>query len=340
MASGRIRRSARRGIAVGLLGWLAVTAASVAATPAANAAPTATVPIRDLTQLVVSIDQGGSVTFVNELRDKTLQVGGGGLLPSLVSVTASTEVTLTLPSGQEELAPGSSATERFDRSCVTGCWLTFSYSMSSGAALTQPLVDAATALLPPLPRPQPLVVNTLLPLPDVPGVNLPQLPPVTLPATPPSTTPPPAPAPQTPQPPTTGQPPAPEAGPAPEDVPGDQYTYETGSGGVAQLVPGARAAAAAIDPSRLVVPGLTGGGADGAGSGGVAGTYDGPTVPEFGQLAGLSTPAPGGDGARQVVDAAGTQPVALPAAALAAVVSLAGATAALVRTTQAARGSR
>ncbi|WP_236829778.1 hypothetical protein [Blastococcus sp. KM273128] len=337
MATGRIRRSARRGTAVALLGWLGVTAASVAVTPAASAAPTATVPIRDLTQLVVSVDQGGAVTFVNELQDKTLQVGGGGLLPSLVSVTASTEVTLTLPSGERELAPGASVTERFDQSCVAGCWLTFSYSMSSGAALTQSLVDATTALLPPLPRPQPLVVNTLLPLPNLPGVNLPQLPPVTLPATPPPPGPAPEPAPEAPQAPTTGQPATPEAGPAPEGVPGEQYTYETGSGGAAQLLPGARAAAAAVDPSRFLVPALTG---EGAGSGGAAGTYDGASVPEFGQLAGLSTPAPGGEGAGQVLDAAGAQPVALPAAALAAVVSLAGATAALVRTTQAARGSR
>ncbi|SEL24154.1 hypothetical protein SAMN04515665_11054 [Blastococcus sp. DSM 46786] len=339
MATGRIRRSARRGVAVALLGWLGITAASVTATPAASAAPTATVPIRDLTQLIVSIDEGGAVTFVNELQDRTLQVGGGGLLPSLVSVTASTEVTLTVPSGQRTLAPGASVTERFDRSCVTGCWLTFTYSMTSGAALTQPLIDATTALLPPLPRPQPLVVNTLLPLPNVPGVNLPQLPPVTLPATPPSATPPPAPAPEAPQPPTTAQPPA-QAGPAPQDVPGDQYTYETGSGGAAQLLPGARAAAAAFDPSRFVLPGLTGSSADGGGSGGVTGTYDGAAVPEFGQLAGLSTPAPGGEDAGQVVSATGARPVTLPVAALAAVVALAAVTAALVRTAQAARGSR
>ncbi|MGY1837301.1 hypothetical protein ACI79P_19610 [Blastococcus sp. SYSU DS0510] len=337
MATGRIGRTARRGIAVAVLGWLGVAAASVAA-PVATAAPTATVPIRDLTQLVVSVDQGGAVTFVNELQDRTVQVGGGGLLPSLISVTASTEVTLTLPSGQRELAPGAGHTERFDRSCVAGCWLAFSYSLESGAALTQPLIDATTALLPPLPRPQPLVVNTLLPLPNVPGVNLPQLPPVTLPAAPPPAAPKPAPAPEAPQPPATGQP-APDAAPAPQDVPGDQYTYETGSGGAAQLLPGARASAAALDPTRSVAPGRSGGGGERDGSGGVTGTYDGATVPEFGQLAGLSTPAPGADGDDEAV-ASGAQPVTLPAAALAAVLALATVTAALVRTLQAARGSR
>ncbi|MGY2001495.1 hypothetical protein [Blastococcus sp. SYSU DS1024] len=340
MATGRIRRTAHRGIAVAVLSWFGVAAASVVVAPVAAAAPTATVPIRDLTQLVVSVDQGGSVTFVNELQDKTLQVGGGGLLPSLISVTASTEVTLTLPSGQRELAPGASVTERFDRSCVAGCWLTFTYALESGAALTQPLIDATTALLPPLPRPQPLVVNTLLPLPNLPGANLPQLPPVTLPAAPPSATPPAPPAPEAPGAPQADRPPAPEAGPAPEGVPGDQYTYETGSGGAAQLAPGARGSAAAFDPSRFVVPGPAQAGADRSGSGGVTGTYDGATVPVFGQLAGLSSAEPDGEKAGQVVSASEAQPVALPAAALAAVVALATVTAALVRTTQAARASR
>ncbi len=82
MATGRIRRTARRGVALAVLGWLSVAAASVALAPSASAAPAVTVPIRDLTPPVVSIDAGGTVTFVNEIQDKTVQVGGGGLLPT------------------------------------------------------------------------------------------------------------------------------------------------------------------------------------------------------------------------------------------------------------------
>ena len=79
MASGRIRRSALRGITAAVLGWLAVAVVSVLMAPSAGAAPTATVEIRDLTPPVVSVDAGGSVTFVNLIQDKTVQVGGGGL---------------------------------------------------------------------------------------------------------------------------------------------------------------------------------------------------------------------------------------------------------------------
>ena len=61
MATGRIHRTARRGIAVAVLGWLAVAAASVALAPAAGAAPAVTVPIRDLTPPVASVDGGGTV---------------------------------------------------------------------------------------------------------------------------------------------------------------------------------------------------------------------------------------------------------------------------------------
>lgn len=111
MATGRIQRTARRGVAVAVLGWLSVAAASVGLAPSAGAAPAVTVPIRGLTPPVVSVDGGGTVTFVNEIQDKQVEVGGGGLLPTLVGVTARTEVTLGLPSGQRVLAPGASVSE-------------------------------------------------------------------------------------------------------------------------------------------------------------------------------------------------------------------------------------
>ncbi|MBJ7452977.1 MAG: hypothetical protein JHC71_12980, partial [Blastococcus sp.] len=83
------------------------------------------------------------------------------------------------------------------------------------------------------------------------------------------------------------------------------------------------------------------GSGSGSGSGGQAGTFDGATVPVFGQLAGLN-----GDGLDE--ESAGSQASAdtasttasLPAAALAAVVALAAASAALVRTHQASRATK
>jgi hypothetical protein len=348
MAAGRIRRTAHRGIAVAVLTWLGVAGVTVATAPTAVAAPTATVPIRDLTPPVVSVDAGGSVTFVNEIQDKTVQVGGGGLLPTLTSVTASTEVTLGLPSGPKVLTapgtPGSTVTERFDRTCAT-CTITYTYKLRSNASLTAPLTDAALKLLPPLPAPTPFVVNTILPdLPNVPGVNLPQLPAVTLPTLPGNT---PAPPPNAP--PVTEQPreEAPvvkeQLGrPTMQPPPGNPYTYNVGAGAV-QLSPADSSAAAAFDPSRFFVPGGSLRSADrggSAGAGGVTGSYDGASVPVFGQLAGLDSPPLDEGSAGQVATASDARPLSLPAAALAAVVALAAVTAALVRTAQAARESR
>ncbi len=342
MATDRIHRNARRGIAVAVLGWLSVAAAAVVLAPSASAAPAVTVPIRDLTPTVVSVDAGGTVTFVNEIQDKTVQVGGGGLLPSLVSVTAKTEVTLGLPSGQRVLAPGASAAETFTGTCLT-CSITYTYRLQSNASLTAVLTDAVTTLLPPLPAPTPFVVNTLIPLPNLPGVNLPQLPPLTLPApaaggllpTPPSA------QPNTPTVPGTVPPPvAAPAQPAVEGTPGSQYTYATGAG-AAQLSPGTGSAAAAFDPDRFLASrNATGPAGTGSGSGGLAGSYDGATVPVFGQLAGLNGSGLDADGEAldTTADTASTA-APLPAAALAAVVALAAAGAALVRTHQASRAS-
>jgi hypothetical protein len=341
MASGRIRRSARRGLAVAVLGWLAVAGFSVLMAPSASAAPTATVEIRDLTPPVVSVDAGGSVTFVNRIQDKTVQVGGGGLLPSLVNVTARTEVTLGLPSGSKVLAPGASVTERFASTCAT-CTITYTYRLSSGASLTQALTDAALQALPPLPAPTPFVVNTIVPaVPNLPSVNVPQLPTVTVPQLPGA---PEVVDPNNPTLPTT--PGTPDAtggtptGATPQGIPGSQYNYDL-PGGTPNLSPANTAAAAAFDPSRFYVPGESLGGADGGGqgSGGQPGSYDGASVPVFGQLAGLDGSALDEEAATRA-DAAGRGAPAMPAAALAAVVALAAVTAALVRTHQAQRESR
>ena len=76
-----------------------------------------------------------------------------------------------------------------------------------------------------------------------------------------------------------------------------------------------------------------------AAAGGVAGTYDGASVPVFGQLAGLDGNALDDQSAAEAAAASATAQT-LPAAALAAVVALAAVTAALVRTHQASRARR
>jgi hypothetical protein len=344
MRNGAIRRTARRSVAVAVLGWLTAMGASVLVAPAASAEPAVTVAIRDLTPPVVSVDAGGRVTFVNEIQDEQVQVGGaGGLLPSLVDVTVHTDVTLRLPSGTRPLPAGASITETFATSCVT-CSITYAYRMDSGAGLTSAVTAAATKLLPALPVPTPFVVNTLVPLPNLPSANLPQLPQVNVPV--PGTQPAPVPAP-VPAPPVAGDPeptagaapvPAPAAGPAPApSIGGPTYSY--GTPGTAAAMAPAGDAGQAFDAATLGVPGrgfLGMGGASaggsGSGSGGVVGTYDGATVPTFGQLAGLDQPL-GEAGADVAVagDGADLAAPGLSVPALLAVIALAGSSTALVR---------
>jgi hypothetical protein len=339
METGRIRRSARRGLAVAVLGWLAVAVLAVFMAPSASADPQVTVPIRDVTVPTVYVDAGGTVTFVNEIQDKTVQVGGGGLLPTLTSVTAKTEVGLKLPSGTKALAPGASVAEKFTSTCAT-CSVTFTYRLSSNTSLTQPLTDAALALLPPLPAPTPFVVNTLVPLPNLEGVNVPQLPPVTVPNLP-GGSPPPGPAPLPNGVDDQQRDDQSDGTNGVDGVPGNQYRYDTG-GGAVDLSPAGIAAASAFDPSRYYVPGRTLGGpdrSDSSGSGGVAGGYDGASVPVFGQLAGLDGTGLDDQSAQEMASSSAAGQT-LPAAALAAVVALAAVTAALVRTHQASRAPR
>jgi hypothetical protein len=342
MASGRIRRSARRGVAAAVLGWLGVATLSVLMAPSAAAAAQVTVTIRDLTPPVASVDAGGTVTFVNDIAPKTVRVGGGGVIPSLVDVTATTDVTLGLPSGSKPLARGASVTERFDSSC-TGCTITYTYKYTSNAALTQPVIDAARALLPALPAPTPFVVNTIVPdLPNPPSVNLPPLPGVAAPPPPPVVNPV---NPVNPTDPTNPVDPAqpstegsPSGGPTPATGPGSGYTYDTGAN--PRLSPSARAAAAAFDPSRFAVLGSGASGSSGSGgSGGAPGNYDGASVPVFGQLAGLDNASLDQERSAEEAAASRSDVPALPAAALAAVVALAAVTAALVRTHQANQAS-
>src|SRR6476469_1855046 len=85
METGRIRRSARRGLAVAVLGWLAVAAMAVLAAPSASAATQETVEIMNFTPPVKSVDKGGQITFVNKIP---AQNRGGISISPLVSVSA------------------------------------------------------------------------------------------------------------------------------------------------------------------------------------------------------------------------------------------------------------
>jgi hypothetical protein len=355
MRRGRIGSTARRVVGVAVLGWVAVLAGSTLSAPAADAAPTATIEVKDLTPPLVSIDPGGTVTFVDEIQDKTVQVGGGGLLPSLVTVVVHTDVALTLPSGQHPLKPGESWAERFDRSCVGSCWITYTYraeipNSSIVGSLLNTLTGQALATLPQnqvvtyngqqttvtLGVPTPLLVNTLVPLPNLPSVNLPQLPAITVPV------------PGAPVVPTTDVPTVPtqtggevpaDAGAQPQSVGGTTYSYGAPTAAAAQLVPTGDAGSA-LDLTTLGVPGRGGVGGAGSdsGSGGVAGSYDGADVPTFGRLAGLGNPLDeSGEDVAVASDAAALPAPGLSVPALMAVIALAGSTTALVRARRARR---
>ena len=351
MASGRIRRSARRGIAAAVLGWLGVAAFAVLMAPSAAAAPSATVEIRNVTPPVASVDKGGTVTFVNQIPAQNKGGINLGPLAGNLSATVHTDVAVNFFGQNRGLQTGQSTAWTFDAPATNGT-ITYTYRIVPQAGLAAPLanqlVNTVAASLPALPAGVPYVVQTIAPqLPSLPSVNLPQLPTVEVPLPVPGAA---APAPGAPevlpggtpagQPPVAGQPPAQAQQPGVSN-----YQYDTGVG-APRMSANDIAAAAAFDPSRYYVPGGQSlGGVDragsGTGAGGQPGGYDGASVPVFGQLAGLDGTAMNEESAEQ--QAAGSQSStapALPAAALAAVVALAAVTAGLVRTHQASRSSR
>jgi hypothetical protein len=345
MATGRIRRSAQRGIVLAVLGWLGVAATAVFMAPSASAAPQETVEIMNFTPPVKSVDKGGQITFVNKIPT---QNSGGISIPLVGSVSATiyTDVSVTFFGQKRDLQFGQWTAWNFADPATAGS-ITYTYRIvpqaGLAAAVANQVVNTVAASLPPAPVNVPYVVQTLVPLPTLPGVNLPQLPQVnvqvpTLPGAPGAPTPP------------TGtvpfQPPAAAGGPTPaavSGIDGNQYTYTTGGVG-RQLSPSATAAASAFDPARLATAdsgsGTSGGGSGTtSGSGGLAGGYDGASVPVFGQLSGLNGSGLDDQSAQQ--DASSATPAqTLPAAALAAVIALAAVTAALVRTHQASRAGR
>jgi hypothetical protein len=326
-----------------------VAAASVLAAPPASAASSYVVHIKDLTPPVASVDKNGTVRFIDEIPDKTVQVGGGGVLPSLVSVTAKTQVTLTLPSGDHPLEPTtdpahpnslSAWDEVFPTSCVT-CKITYRYELSSGSSLTAAISDAAIRTLPRLPVPTPFVVNTLVPLPNVPSVGLPKLPQITVPGITGL-------LPKLPNLPAPKVPTLPKGGtvfprlsarsvPTIAGIPGDIYAYNTGDGSP-QLAPAAAVAAPGFDSSRYFgsSAGSSGSGsARGRASSGAANA--GVSVPVYPQQGGKTVSGLTTDSAQQPAPVGGRT---FPAVALAAVLLLGAVTVGLVGTFRASRSAR
>lgn len=335
MQTGRIGRTARRGVAVLTLGWLLAMAGSVLAAPTASAAPTATVEIKTVTPPVVSIDAGGTVTFVDSVASYPASL----TLPLVgtLGATVYTDISVTFNGSTKALQPGQSTQYTFPGSTVGAITYTYRVVPASGtpSASAGALVSGVLGTLPALPVGVPFVVNTLVPLPNLPSANLPTVPPVTVavPNTPVAV---PTPGAGT----DTGTTsPATDTAAVP-GVEGTPYAYGLpGSNG--QLAPVDNAAAAAFDPSRFVYSDAAS--SAGSGGGGNAGTYDGAAVPVFGQLAGLDgTSLSGSDGDVETAsDSAASSPdPALSVPALAAVIALAGVTAALVRTHLAQRSAR
>jgi hypothetical protein len=346
MATGRIHRKARRGVALAVLGWLGVAVAAVLLAPTASAAPSATVEIRNVTPPAASVDAGGTVTFVNKIPP---QNRGGVTIPLVGSFSATvyTDVSVTFFGQRKPLKLNESAAWKFNDPATTGT-IEYKYRIvpqaGLAASVANQVVEAVANGLPALPAPTPYVVQTIAPnVPNLPSVNLPELPQVNVPVPDPGGV---LPTPENPvpQPPVDGPAPAPEGAPTqPDGYDGSPYQYEVDA--PQQLIPANSAAAAAFDPSRYFVPGESVGSADragaggGGGAGGQPGTYDGASVPLFGQLAGLDDPTLDEQAATDDAAGAGRAPT-LPIAALVAVVALATVFAALIRTHQVARAAR
>ena len=102
MATGRIRRSARRGLAAAVLGWLGVAAVSVLMAPQRQRGVARTTVAHQGPHPAGGLGRQGRHGHLHQQDPRQdRQVGGGRAASSraLVSVTAKTEVTLTLPSG-------------------------------------------------------------------------------------------------------------------------------------------------------------------------------------------------------------------------------------------------
>lgn len=300
----RARKSVLAALTTALVALLAVP---LLATPAA-AASTATVVISEVTTpLAVSIDVGGTVTWINSIPART----------DLLGVTLATDVTLAVPSGTHKIAPGASWSEAFYASCLT-CTITYKYRVTVG--ILPPLVA-----LPSLPASLPMVVNTVVPLPNVapPPVNVPSVTTPTLPSAPtvpgtetPTTLPGTTPADTT----TVGG--TPGGGTTNTGASVGEQIMPSGGGPLILGAPNGYEQRNGSGPN-----GITGGTGTGLGS------YDGARAPVFGVLEGLDNPpTTGASGVLPAAQQSETVPSALGTPALLAVLLLSVVSAGLIRT--------
>src|SRR4051812_33514885 len=183
MATGHIRRKARRGIAAAILGWLCAAVAAVLLAPTASAAPSVTVEIKNVTPPAASVDPGGTVTFINKIPS---QNKGGVSIPLVgtFSATVYTDVSVTFFGQKKQLQLDQSTAWKFSDPATTGT-IEYTYRIvpQSGLAanVANQVVNSVASSLPPLPVPTPYVVQTIAPaVPNLPSVNLPDLPDVTV----------------------------------------------------------------------------------------------------------------------------------------------------------------
>src|SRR3954452_19199729 len=167
MATGRIRRSARRGLAVAVLGWLAVAAMAVVMAPRASAAPQETVEIMNFTPPVKSVDKGGQITFVNKIP---AQNKGGISIPLVgtFSATVFTDVSVTFFGQKKDLQTDQSAAWTFNDPATAGSnTSTYRIVPQAGLAanIANQVVNPIAGSLPPATVNVPSVVETLVPLP-------------------------------------------------------------------------------------------------------------------------------------------------------------------------------
>ena len=299
---------------------VALLAVPLFATPAVAASSVTVVISQVTTPVAVSVDAGGTVTWINSIPART----------DLLGVTLATDVTLAVPSGSHKIAPGASWSEVFYTSCLT-CTITYKYRVTVG--ILPPLVA-----LPALPASLPMVVNTIVPLPNVPvpPVNVPS---VTTPAIPG--------VPTTPGVPGAEVPPGSVPG-APPGTPGGPVVGTPSGGANAGATVGEQIMPSGSGPLILGAPngfeqrrgGATGPYGNGTGTG--IGTYDGARAPIFGILDGLEQdPTAVATGVEQTA-AESNDPVpnALGTPALLAVLLLSVVGAGLVRSNMTAREIR
>ncbi len=122
----------------------------------------------------MSIDAGGTVTFVNSVASYPASV----TLPLVGSLggTVYTDISVTFNGSTKGLQLGQSTQYTFPSSTVGAITYTYRVVPATGtpSALVNDLVNGIVRALPALPVGTPFVVNTLVPLPNLPSATCPR----------------------------------------------------------------------------------------------------------------------------------------------------------------------